>query len=32
MNGLWKDFPQKVQKHLNEVRAMLKACLDSITE
>jgi len=18
MNGLWKDFPQKVQKHLNE--------------
>ena len=22
MNGLWKDFPQKVQKHLNEVRAV----------
>ncbi len=20
LNGLWKDFPQKVQKNLNEVR------------
>ncbi len=26
MNGLWKDFPQKVQKHMKEVGVCAREC------